>query len=486
MGGSIDAFLGSARISATERACLSDGARSLTSDLAVAWDSAMQTYTTFKSQTASLAAQQMSGSSAAALPAGISPGEEAVIAMEMAASLSSVFHVESNLAKKCLRGDVVDELTQAIDNLGNMTFVGGRLLSNGVDIVDELSEAFAAYEHKHYRAFGKDLGMAGRKVLLAKRSTSGGFSMPTSAAIEDVTQGLFASLFGSGLKLQIATDAVPALAVEQPALAAGQSFSTTPVLLSGVWGAPAVVTAAPGSGVIVTTAAPMLYPATALDVNLRTCIEGNMPLLKSAWAPVFKLLGAATEKEQWPGSATPPTMSELMLSMMDLQVALTRCNIGAAQEAMLIDAIESGTKIHSKLELADSHSTASGVTSILTSALEDFRDQHWYEFGKQLGKSMQDMVVVTFAQKYEVDNVGQLRLKLLGASEVHSIFASGAATCSSLLCHQVRPPLLCGAAVLSAMVVTALATVRRRHQTRSTNLLKCEDDESAVDLEAVE
>jgi len=305
--------------------------------------------------------------------------------------------------------------------------------------------------------------------------------MPSSEAIEDVTQGLFASLFGSGLKLQIATDAVPALAVEQPALAVvGQSVSTTPVL-SLAWGAPAVMTAAPGSGVIVTpttTASPTLYPATALNVNLRTCIEGNMPLLKSAWSPVFQLLGTATGQEQSPGSATPPTMSELMLSMMDLQVALTRCNIGPAQEAMLIDAIESGTKIHSNLELADSHATTSGVTSILTSALEDFRDKHWYEFGKQLGKSMQDMVMVTFAQKYEVDDVGRLRLKLLGASEVHSISASRK--------RSVGAAELCGAAVLSIMVVTALATVRRRHQTRSMNLLECEDDESAVDLEAVE
>jgi len=475
LGGSIDAFLGSARISATERACLSDGAQSLTSDLAVAWDTAMQTYTAFKSQTASAAAQQMGASSAAALPASVTPGESAVIAMEMSASLSNIFQVESDLAKKCLRGDVEDELVQAVENLGNMTFVGGRLLSNGVDIVEEISSAFTAYEHQNFRAFGKDLGTAGRKVLLAKRSTSSGFSEPSSKDITDLTQGLFASFFGSGMHLQLATDAVPASAVEQPALATkGLSASTTPLV---DWGLAAVMTAAPGSGIILTSTTampPTLYPATTLDVNLRTCIKGNMPLLKSAWKPVFQLLSKATGSTS---AAESPDMSELMLSMMDLQVALTRCNVGPAQEAMLIDAIESGTKIHSKLQLANSHTTGSGVASLLTSALEDFRDKHWYEFGDQLGKAMQDMVVVTFAQKYEVDDVGRLRSKLLGASEIHSVHPEhssfGAAE-------------LVGAGILCVMVVAALVTLRRRQHVRSVNLLQCEADESAEDLEAIE
>merc|ERR1712083_353951 len=107
------------------------------------------------------------------------------------------------------------------------------------------------------------------------------------------------------------------------------------------------------------------------------------------------------------------------MSMMDVQLALKRCNVGPAQEAMLIDAWEEGGgHLKTKLSVPNENVQTSSVTQLLSSAMEDYKDQQYYEFGKQLGKALQDMVVVTFPLKYEVDESGKLRNTILGASEV--------------------------------------------------------------------
>merc|ERR1712187_282430 len=53
-----------------------------------------------------------------------------------------------------------------------------------------------------------------------------------------------------------------------------------------------------------------------------------------------------------------------------------------------------------------------GVPALLQSALEDFRDRQWYAFGNQIGAAMQDLLVVTFDQKYDFDAFGGLRQRL--------------------------------------------------------------------------
>merc|ERR1712187_639499 len=130
-------------------------------------------------------------------------------AMALAESLSQVYKLQSKVAKSCLKGDVLAEFDKAETHLSNMTYVSGRLLTQGVDVMDELSDAFNSFEHKNYRAFGKDLGTAGRKVLLAKHSGLADFTEPSAEPIEQVTEGLFASFFGKGYDLQIAADDAP-------------------------------------------------------------------------------------------------------------------------------------------------------------------------------------------------------------------------------------------------------------------------------------
>merc|ERR1712228_1011645 len=139
-----------------------------------------------------------------------------------------------------------------------------------------------------------------------------------------------------------------------------------------------------------------------------------MPLWKSAWTPVFELMSTATAS----ADAEMPTSSDLMSSFMDVQLALQRCDISPAKEAMLIDTFESGGKLKAKIGVPDSKVNADAVPSLLSSALEDFKERNWHAFGSQLGKAVQQAVVVSFPQEYEVDDTGRLHKIVMEATEL--------------------------------------------------------------------
>merc|ERR1711862_310578 len=73
-----------------------------------------------------------------------------------------------------------------------------------------------------------------------------------------------------------------------------------------------------------------------------------------------------------------------------------------------------------------------GVPSLLASALEDFKDRSWYAFGNQLGAAMQDLLVVTLDQKYEVDAAGSLRQRLPDMAQLTSRRSLGAVAVCAL------------------------------------------------------
>merc|ERR1711988_175426 len=95
------------------------------------------------------------------------------------------------------------------------------------------------------------------------------------------------------------------------------------------------------------------YPPTAVDVDLHSCITKNMPLWKSAWSTVFQLVSSLEQISATLVSSSSLSsslfrrlshedMSDLMGPMMDMQMALRKCNIDPTDEVMLLDAIETG------------------------------------------------------------------------------------------------------------------------------------------------
>merc|ERR1712187_805653 len=100
--------------------------------------------------------------------------------------------------------------------------------------------------------------------------------------------------------------------------------------------------------------------------------------------------------------------------------ALRRCGISPTTEAMVIDTFESGGKFKAKLDVPDSQVHADAVPALLSSALEDFKDRNWHAFGSQLGKAVQQAVVVSFPKEYEVDDTGRLHKIVIEATELET------------------------------------------------------------------
>merc|ERR1712048_757246 len=98
-----------------------------------------------------------------------------------------------------------------------------------------------------------------------------------------------------------------------------------------------------------------------------------------------------------------------MVAMTDIQMAMTRCKITPEMEAVFIDSMERG-ELHANLKMPEGNFKSGNVPSLLASALEDFKNRQWYAFGNQLGTAMQDLAVVTFDQKFEVDTAGSGQL----------------------------------------------------------------------------
>eukprot|EP00929_Paragymnodinium_shiwhaense_P116168 TRINITY_DN8547_c0_g2_i1.p1 TRINITY_DN8547_c0_g2~~TRINITY_DN8547_c0_g2_i1.p1 ORF type:complete len:549 (+),score=135.85 TRINITY_DN8547_c0_g2_i1:116-1762(+) len=437
VGGMTEAFLGTRKISAEESHCLANGASTLAAAITQSCGDAVDS---FRSATAALQTTtlepvmiangtlQNSGSAFPWLPtsstvAPLTGGEETVITLEFAARFAGILDLERQLAKQCLHDDAVKTLETAADHMGNLTYVGGHVIANGVDILTELTDAAAAFDAGNFRRFGQDLGGAWRKVVLSKKSDMG-LEMPSEAGIEEMTQSLMASLFGNGLSLQIETD--------------GGMSMTTPMLRGSMYGStmsagqPGQAPANPVQPALPVQPA-MTAPATVqqpgypypsgpqtINIDLRNCLVVNMPLFESAWAPVLKLFQDAASKEA--AEAALSDMSALVMSMFDLQLALRMCGLGPYQEAALLDGMKAGT-VHTKLDLPEVHSMSpqqerDSMSKAFAEALQDWKLHSWAAFGGQLGSILRDMMVVMFPAKYSVDDLGRLRTLLADSKHV--------------------------------------------------------------------
>eukprot|EP00929_Paragymnodinium_shiwhaense_P029466 TRINITY_DN16874_c1_g1_i1.p1 TRINITY_DN16874_c1_g1~~TRINITY_DN16874_c1_g1_i1.p1 ORF type:complete len:567 (-),score=133.04 TRINITY_DN16874_c1_g1_i1:438-2138(-) len=457
VGGLTDGFLGESRISSTERHCLTTGAGTLAAYITQTCGEAVETYSrTSSAPPAPPSAQAYSSfkSTAAASPGAVqvpqpaqplTQGEETVIAMELAARLVGILDLEKRLAAKCLKKDAVEEISDAAKHVTDATYVGGRLIANGVDIVKELGDAMKSYENKDFNSFGKELGMAWREVVLAKKSKDH-LDMPGPLGLQQVTQGLVSGFFGSGVDLQVvATDAtmpgmyttgavaqvnqLPPVPVRagvntvQP-LANPQLPAANPQLPATNPQLPAANAQQPVAGAPWPASQTQMQPAsTLIDIDVRQCVGNNLPLFEGAWAPVWEFLQKSAQHGV--DYAPLPDMTQLLISMLDVQVALRFCGITPVQEAMLFDAMRSGSVV-SRVALPPPRGGSASavvtdgsadVTQTMTTALEDWRQHSWTAFGKQLGDLLRDVALVAFPQKYAVDTTGRLQQVIEQAEE---------------------------------------------------------------------
>merc|ERR1712137_1420890 len=98
-------------------------------------------------------------------------------------------------------------LELAAEHLSNLTYVAGHLNANGADIVREVASASKAFDSGDYRTFGREIGQAGRKILLSKSNVPNlpEFS-PSLHQLVNMSAGITQGFFGRGFSIDITSD----------------------------------------------------------------------------------------------------------------------------------------------------------------------------------------------------------------------------------------------------------------------------------------
>merc|ERR1712137_422062 len=98
-------------------------------------------------------------------------------------------------------------LELAAEHLSNLTYVAGHLNANGADIVREVASASKAFDSGDYRTFGREIGQAGRKILLSKSNIPNlpEFS-PSLHQLVNMSAGIAQGFFGRGFSIDITSD----------------------------------------------------------------------------------------------------------------------------------------------------------------------------------------------------------------------------------------------------------------------------------------
>merc|ERR1712232_304441 len=169
------------------------------------------------------------------------------------------------------------------------------------------------------------------------------------------------------------------------------------------------------------------------------------PLFRSAWSPVWKLFLDASAK--------------------DLQVALRTCGLGPEQEAVLLDSMHAGA-MHANLNLPEMHKMTTqqerdSLSKSFTMAMQAWKDHSWSGFGAQLGSILRDMIVLTFPQKWSVDDAGRLR-NMLQMTETRSV-SDAASSLSQHLASTGAGMFFCAVAALLVFGALTLSLRRTQH-----------------------
>eukprot|EP00928_Gymnodinium_smaydae_P079096 TRINITY_DN63110_c0_g1_i1.p1 TRINITY_DN63110_c0_g1~~TRINITY_DN63110_c0_g1_i1.p1 ORF type:complete len:614 (-),score=163.07 TRINITY_DN63110_c0_g1_i1:91-1932(-) len=346
---------------------------------------------------------------------GLNPVDPLIAGLEITTRISRMMELENKVADKCLHQDAKDALKAAARHMHNMSYVGGHLISNGVDIMTELTKAVSAYEEGDYRAFGDNFGMAARKTLLSKEGEGlhGLLHAPTRAEIEEVTSSLVGSMFGHDMTLEVWTDPITTMA-PPPAM---------------YYMPPTAMPPLPNGTIVYANTQPppaevpwVLLPAADVKVDLHSCVQGNQKLFKTAWSPVFKVMSKMAQTSTADGmtmlekgTATGAEgMGALAMSMLDMQIALRRCGFTAEQEAILWDAMEAGKGWHTKFHVPDDETEHENeqISKNMAHAVTEWKDRDYDQFGKRLGVALREMAITAFPEKYFVDSNGRLRRHL--------------------------------------------------------------------------
>lgn len=297
--------------------------------------------------------------------------------MDGAMKLTSLATQATSLLKTCVQGDALAMMKEVGQHFINMSYVGHRILVSGVDIAHAMGDSVMAYEKHDYHEFGEDIGTAFRKVILSNNNSGTTLpeGMPEREIIQETTEGLMDGFFVRGAEVEITDSA---------------------------------------------------RPDVDIMLNLHQCIADNGDFFKEIFAALWHLIAqlAANGEQhglgaggnpfamQNPDGSQPKWMGELMIAMMQVPMALQRCNIGQESQQMMLEAIKSIQYLKVHFRMPENHVHSDRATLQVGKAITAWTQWKFEDFGAEIGKLLREFVLLMFPQAYSVDASGRLRRQL--------------------------------------------------------------------------
>jgi len=150
---------------------------------------------------------------------------------------------------------------------------------------------------------------------------------------------------------------------------------------------------------------------TEVNIDLQSCVAGNMDLMQQAWKPVVGLSEQFMEGH-CTGAVRSLCTSLWTVVLTDVQQSLRTCGFSSEQEAILIHSLWAGDLLHANLSMPTGRASTRNVTTTLANAVESWHAEHYTRFGKDMGELVRDLVVTSFPEKFALDEQGRVHAML--------------------------------------------------------------------------
>merc|ERR1712137_963224 len=199
-----------------------------------------------------------------------------------------------------------------------------------------------------------------------------------------------------------------------------------------------------------------------IHIDLRHCVSKNLYFFQSAWqATMFFFAQQAAMSESDKARykmAHEKFGNQFAFCMMQLPHAMKTCGISKEKEQMLMDAVKAfGSGMEFSIDTARVPPTPDAIGAGMKLAVDAWQKKQWYMFGFDLGRLVQQLMLMVFDQKYSInEETGAIRKTLLDQPYANSQLAGK---------HALH---LAAVLIAVSMMTLAVAVSRRISRTQPT------------------
>jgi len=317
--------------------------------------------------------------------------DASAVVMELGLSMQKVAALSHQILHTCLRNDGLEALKLATEHAINVTYVTQRVFLNGADVCSELADGVEKWNADDREGFGRAIGTALRKLVLSKVNSQEIQDLPNASVLVNITDTFLESFFGPGIALHVKSF---------------EGKNTT----------------------------------DDFRINLHSCFGQNADLVKKMWASTMEVFRVQAQKKLHEATGESQEKEDddlkktLTYDMMQIPVALSRCDLDEDRQQMMKDAfmgLSDGT-LSLTLDTPRKVTTYS-LEDHLARAVECWREianDGGISFGHALGKLFQDAASLAFPQKYLVDDLGRLQLRVEDTSRWFQLAVASGLSCT--------------------------------------------------------